>query len=149
MKRKAHRMQHGKPTEIIGVDAIKRTIYHHLVAPPGGVGYSHFPTGRSDEYYLQLTGERLVVVSHRGKRSERRWVPIHPAVEALDCRVYGYAALLLAEIDVQRAAPRIARQASAEDTDGATPPAVPAPPPAKRPPPLPRRKSGFTGAWRR
>lgn len=100
MKRTAHRARWGKPAEILGVDAIKRTIYHHLSAAPGQVGYSHFPTGRSDEYYLQLTGERLVVVSHRGKRAERRWVPIHPAVEALDCRVYAYAALLLAEIDL-------------------------------------------------
>jgi len=100
MKRTAHRARWGKPAEILGVDAIKRTIYHHLSAAPGQVGYSHFPTGRSDEYYLQLTGERLVVVSHRGKRSERRWVPIHPAVEALDCRVYAYAALLLADIDL-------------------------------------------------
>ena len=49
-----------------------------------------------------MTGERLVVVSHRGKRSERRWVPIHPAVEALDCRAYAYAALLLSEVDLGR-----------------------------------------------
>ena len=54
-----------------------------------------FPTGRADEYYDQLTGERLEVVAVRGKRPERRWKPINPNVEALDARVYAYAALLL------------------------------------------------------
>jgi phage terminase large subunit GpA-like protein len=109
LKRSAHRVRWGKPAEILGVDAIKRTIYHHLSAGPGGVGYSHFPKNRSDEYYLQLTGERLVVVSHRGKRAERRWMPIHPAVEALDCRVYAYAGLLLADVDLTKPSARAVR----------------------------------------
>lgn len=95
MKRAARRMHNGRPPEILGVDAIKRTIYHHLSAAPGAPGYCHFPTDRSEEYFLQLTGERLVSVAHRNKRSEYRWVPVHSAVEALDCRVYAYAALLL------------------------------------------------------
>jgi phage terminase large subunit GpA-like protein len=141
MKRTAARMRGGKPAEILGVDAIKRTIYHHLSAGPGGVGYSHFPLGRSEEYYLQLTGERLVTVSHRGKRSERRWVPIHPAVEALDCRVYAYAALLLADIDLARRPAVVAVQAQPEAQ------AVPVPPVPRRPEPV-RRRSNFVGGWR-
>lgn len=103
-KRTAKRAITGRPAEILGVDAIKRTIYHHLSAAPGAAGYCHFPVGRSEEYYLQLTGERLQVIQQRGKRPQRRWVPIHPAVEALDCRVYGYAALLLAGVDLEREA---------------------------------------------
>lgn len=127
LKRTARRARWGKPAEILGVDAIKRTIYHHLAAAPGIVGYSHFPKGRSDEYYLQLTGERLVVVNHRGKRSERRWVPIHPAVEALDCRVYAYAALLLSEVDLSK-----------RPDQKAAPKAKPAPSPKTNRPPAPR-----------
>ena len=96
MKRVAKRLRNGKPPEILGVDAIKRTVYQYLSADKGNIGYCHFPEGRSDEYYSQLTGERLVVVQHRGKRATRAWKPIHPAVEALDCRVYAYAAYLLA-----------------------------------------------------
>jgi phage terminase large subunit GpA-like protein len=147
-KRTARRARTGKPPEILGVDAIKRTIYHFLTAGPGGVGYSHFPRGRSDEYYLQLTGERLVVVSHRGKRSERRWVPIHPAVEALDCRVYGYAALLLAEIDLTRrpaqAAPEGQGDAAAQArVDTQPPPVQRRPGPAKRP-----QRQNFVSNWR-
>jgi phage terminase large subunit GpA-like protein len=147
-KRTARRARTGKPPEILGVDAIKRTIYHHLTAGPGGVGYSHFPRGRSDEYYLQLTGERLVVVSHRGKRSERRWVPIHPAVEALDCRVYGYAALLLAEIDLTRRPAKAAPEAqecaaSQAQVDTQPPPVQRRPGPAKRP-----QRQNFVSNWR-
>lgn len=124
LKRTARRARWGKPAEILGVDAIKRTIYHHLSAAPEAVGYCHFPAGRSDEYYLQLTGERLVVVSHRGKRSERRWVPIHPAVEALDCRAYAYAALLLAEVDLSRKPPPPEKQQAK--------PAATIPPPSRQ-----------------
>jgi phage terminase large subunit GpA-like protein len=107
-RRVARRFRYGKPPEILGVDAIKRTIYHMLSAPAGAAGYCHFPLDRSEEYYLQLTGERLVVVQHRGKRPDRRWVPIHSAVEALDCRVYAYAALLLSGVDLERESARMA-----------------------------------------
>lgn len=97
-KRQAKRMRAGKPAEILGVDQIKRTLFHALSAPLGSPGYCHFPQGRSEEYFLQLTGERLVVVSHHQRRPERRWVPIHQAVEALDCRAYAMAALLFSFI---------------------------------------------------
>ncbi len=95
-KRRARRRRYGKPPEIIGVDQIKLTVYHALSAARGQPGYCHFPTGRSEEWFLQLTGERLVVVTGKGRRPERRWIPIHQAVEGLDCRVYAYAAWLFA-----------------------------------------------------
>lgn len=98
-KRLARRLRDGKPPEILGVDSIKRTIFSYLSASPGKAGYCHFPVGRSDEYYAQLTGERLVPVTVRGRRPERRWKPVHPNVEALDCRVYAYAGLLLYGVD--------------------------------------------------
>ncbi len=101
LKRVANRLKDGRPCELLGVDGIKRTIFHHLSASPNGYGYSHFPAGRSEEYYLQLTGERLMVVATRGRRPERKWVPIHSATEALDCRVYGYAALLLSQLELR------------------------------------------------
>lgn len=123
-KRVARRMRHGKPPEILGVDSLKRTIYSYLMANPGRAGYCHFPRGRSDEYYDQLTGERLVTVQVRGKRPERRWQPIHPAVEALDCRVYAYAALLLLGSDEIKAissglAPKRAKQKPKQAQDQA------------------------------
>lgn len=142
LKRAAIRMREGRPPEILGVDGLKRTIFHHLSAPIGQVGYSHFPEGRSEEYYLQLTGERLMVVNHRGRRPERRWMPINPAVEALDARVYAYAALLLSTIELgnhaHRRQPLITQERDA---------LAMSPPP--RPMPAPRRKSsGFVQGWR-
>ena len=107
-KRTARRMATGRPPEIVGVDAIKRTIYHHLGAPRGSPGHCHFPAGRADEYYEQLTGERLMPVQTRGRRPELRWVQMHAAVEALDCRVYAYAALLLANPTLEAPTPRAA-----------------------------------------
>lgn len=99
MRRSSKRLRNGKPAEILGVDNIKRTIYSYFAVGEGRPGYCHFPVGRSEEYYDQLTGERLVVVKVRGKRAERRWKAIHPNVEALDCRVYAYAALLFYGVD--------------------------------------------------
>jgi phage terminase large subunit GpA-like protein len=94
-RRSAKRLRSGRPPEILGIDSIKRTVYAYLAAEEGKPGYCHFPVGRSDEYYDQLTGERLEVLAVRGKRPERRWKPIHQNVEALDARVYAYAAMLL------------------------------------------------------
>lgn len=143
LKRVAQRLRDGRPSEILGVDGIKRTIFHHLSAPPGATGYCHFPVGRSDEYYLQLTGERLMVQYHRGKRPERRWVPIHPAVEALDCRNYGYAALLLSGAELGRSLPAplvpvIPGQPVPPATSGPTP----------RPARQARARANFATSWR-
>ena len=157
LKRVAMRMKEGRPPEILGVDGIKRTIFHYLSAPLGQTGYSHFPLGRSDEYYLQLTGERLMVVAHRGRRPERRWVPIHPAVEALDARVYAYAALLLSSSETRaKPAPKHAKAdaAGVKETVTTEQEAPPAPrldrlpaSPQQNWQPRPRR-SNFANRWR-
>ena len=151
LKRIAQRMRDGRPPEILGVDSIKRTIFHYLSAAPGNTGYCHFPHGRSEEYYLQLTGERLMVINQRGKRPERRWVPIHPAVEALDCRVYAYAALLLSGLELR--APQAPRSAPEERAIEAPTEAAPPPPvAAERVPAVSRPGRGgrrnFATSWR-
>ena len=105
-KRTARRMMYGKPPEILGVDSIKRTIYHLLNAAPGSPGYCHFPQGRSDEYYQQITAERLIATQERGKRPTMRWVKIHTANEALDCRGYAYAALLMSGVKLVKPKPK-------------------------------------------
>ncbi len=104
MKRRARRVRYGKPPEIVGVDQIKLTVFHALNAIKGQANYCHFPANRSEEYFLQLTGERLIVAASKNRRPERHWVPIHSAVEALDCRVYAYAALLLSRADLSQPA---------------------------------------------
>lgn len=89
--------------EWVGVDEGKSIITRRLrsVTKPGP-GYSHFPSDRPEEWYRQLTGERLVTRYDRHSRPVREWTKIHSAVEALDCRVYGTAALYLADIDLDR-----------------------------------------------
>jgi phage terminase large subunit GpA-like protein len=78
---------------IIGVNAAKEATRQRLLIAEPGPGYCHFPVGRSAAWFEQLTAERLVVERKAGSMI-RRWVlPKHRAAEALDCRIYAYAAL--------------------------------------------------------
>ena len=85
---------------ILGVNAAKDVIRARLHIPlPEGYsgepipGFMHFPADRDVNYFAQLVSERSVVKSVNGQRF-RVW-ELRPgrANEALDCRVYGYAAL--------------------------------------------------------
>lgn len=84
---------------ILGVNAAKDTIVSRLrkEKPEKGdiavAGYMHFPTDRDINYFSQLTAERSVLKTTAGQRY-RVW-ELRPgrANEALDCRVYAYAAL--------------------------------------------------------
>jgi phage terminase large subunit GpA-like protein len=89
--------------EWVGVDEAKSIITRRwrAVSRPGP-GYSHFPSDRHEEWYKQATGERLVTRYDRSGHPIAEWTKIYAAVEALDCRVYAYAALMLSEIDLDR-----------------------------------------------
>lgn len=83
---------------IIGVNAAKDTIASRLAKEyPNGIvqgpGAMHFPADWDLNYFAQLTAERSVLKVQGGQRY-RVWEP-RPgrANEALDCRVYAYAAL--------------------------------------------------------
>lgn len=78
---------------IIGVNAAKDSVRSRLHIAEPGPGYMHFPADRDINYYAQLTSERSVrKVS--GGQAYRVWeLPPGRANEALDCRVYAYAAL--------------------------------------------------------
>ncbi len=78
---------------IIGVNAAKDKIAERLLKDAPGPGYMHFPHDRDAGYFAQLTAERLVLKVAGGQRY-RVWQQIDGrANEALDCRVYAYAAL--------------------------------------------------------
>jgi phage terminase large subunit GpA-like protein len=78
---------------IIGVNAAKEAVRQRLLVDEPGPGYCHFPTGRSDNWFAQLTSEELVI-EPRGGVVQRHWTHKKGlANEALDCRVYAYAAL--------------------------------------------------------
>ena len=78
---------------LIGVNAAKDVISSRLNEARHGPGYMHFPMEREAGYFEQLTAERLVP-ERIGGQLVRKWVQKPGrANEALDCRVYAYAAL--------------------------------------------------------
>lgn len=78
---------------VIGVNAGKEAIRQRLLIKEPGPGYCHFPAGRPAGYFDQLASERLII-ERRAGMIIRRWdLPSHLANEALDVRVYAYAAL--------------------------------------------------------
>jgi phage terminase large subunit GpA-like protein len=92
-KRPSRAGRGNMPLYIVGVDAAKESIYQRLQISEAGPGHCHFPAGRDEEYFRQLTAERLMT-RYVGGRPVREW---HKAKgdrnEALDIRVYAYAAL--------------------------------------------------------
>ena len=99
-KRKAAKGQ-AKP-ELIGVDEGKLWLYRALRVKQAGPRYCHFPLSRDEEYFAQLTGERLIT-RYRNGRPLREWKAMRARVEAQDCRLLALAALILSDIDLEKA----------------------------------------------
>jgi phage terminase large subunit GpA-like protein len=78
---------------MVGVDAAKTALYDRLKIGEVGPGYCHFPIGRDQEYFDQLTAERKFTRYHNGYPKQEWRKPPAARNEALDCRVYAYAAL--------------------------------------------------------
>jgi phage terminase large subunit GpA-like protein len=85
--------KNNTPFFMIGVDPAKSALYDRLRIDQPGPGYCHFPLGRDIQYFEQLTAERMYTRFHNGfpKREWRKESSVRN--EALDCRVYAYAAL--------------------------------------------------------
>jgi phage terminase large subunit GpA-like protein len=78
---------------ILGVNAAKDSIRSRLHIENQGPGYMHFPADRDINYFAQLTAERSVRKTSGGQHYRVWELPPGRANEALDCRVYAYAAL--------------------------------------------------------
>lgn len=78
----------------VGTDTAKERIYSYLKVSEPGEAYCHFSTNVNDEeYFKQLTVEKVVTRYTMG-RPQRVWKkPDGARNEALDCRVYATAAL--------------------------------------------------------
>jgi len=77
----------------LGVNAAKDVIRSRLHLDKPGPGYMHFPVDRDANYFSQLLAERSVLKTVGGQRF-RVWELIGKRRnEALDLRVYAYAAL--------------------------------------------------------
>ncbi|HEX3809596.1 MAG TPA: terminase gpA endonuclease subunit [Rhizomicrobium sp.] len=78
---------------IIGVNAAKDSVRQRLYLDQAGAGYMHFPHDRDINYYAQILAERSVLKIVSGQKFRVWELPSGKANEALDCRVYAYAAL--------------------------------------------------------
>lgn len=88
----------------IGTDTAKQMIYARLKIHQPGAGYCHFPSNYPEEYFKQLTAERIQTKFVNGHPT-RIWVmPKGRRNEALDCRVYGMAALHILNPNLDRLA---------------------------------------------
>ena len=83
----------------IGVDTAKELIYSRLRIKEYGAGYCHFPKKYSEEYFRQLTAEKVITKYRKGFK-KREWVLMRPRNEALDCRVYALSAFTLLNADL-------------------------------------------------
>lgn len=88
----------------IGADTAKSKIYARLKIAPadeagkptGGPGCLHFPLGLPDDYFKQLTAERMVSRYHKGYLRTSWEKDASERNEALDLEVYAYAAAIYA-----------------------------------------------------
>ena len=82
----------------IGTDTAKEKIYGRLKIVEPGPGRMHFPLGLPDEYFKQLTAERMVKRYARGYLKRVWEKDAADRNEALDLEVYNYAAAIYAGV---------------------------------------------------
>ena len=78
----------------IGTDIAKGTIYNRLKLNDVGPGYAHFPIGLDDEFYKQLTAEKLVTSYDKQGFPVQKWIKTRERNDVLDEDIYCYAAAL-------------------------------------------------------
>lgn len=120
----------------VGVHAAKDVVVARLKQKNIGPGYCHFPKDRDEEYFKQLTAERVITKYVKG-------FPVRTYVkdsgvrnEAFDCRVYAYAAVVSLNVKWDAIAARQAKEAEAGPSPQAAP-AAPAAPVTREPDPPP------------
>ena len=89
----------------IGVDTVKDLLFARMRIQEQGAGYIHFADHLNDEYFRQLTAEKIVTRYHKGYK-KRVFEKIRARNEALDCMVYAYAAYTIIGINVNAFADR-------------------------------------------
>jgi phage terminase large subunit GpA-like protein len=73
----------------VAADEAKLWTATRLKIDKPGAGYCHFPAARSQDWYVQLSCERLVI-----ERGQRKWTnPLRQRNEATDCRALAACAL--------------------------------------------------------
>jgi phage terminase large subunit GpA-like protein len=141
---------------MVGVDAAKDAVYARLKITRPGPGFCHFPEDREADWFAQLTAETVSVRYSKGFPT-RVWTKRAGARnEALDCRVYAYAALQSLAVNWGQLARAKFRATAAQPQPEAAPiearpqPAPQPQQPAPRQPFVMRRPGGWLngGGWR-
>lgn len=120
----------------VGVDATKDLLFARMRIQEEGAGYMHFSDKLNDEYFRQLTAEKIVTKFVRGYK-KRVFVKRRPRNEAFDCMVYSVAAYAILNVDVNtisdkiRSEPKEAEKPKENNTRSFVP-----------------RTKGFVNAWR-
>lgn len=85
-------VKNGVQLWAVGSDTCKHLIYGRLRIRDSGAGCYHFPLGVDQQYYLELTGEKLVTKFNKGF-PKREWMRLPGRRnEVLDCECYSLAA---------------------------------------------------------
>lgn len=96
----------------VGSDTAKESIYGRLKIEEFSPGYMHFPLHYDEEYFRQLTGEKIVTKYVKGF-PVREWVKTRARNDALDCRVYAMAALAILNVNLDQAVNWVQKQSEA------------------------------------
>jgi len=97
----------------VGADTAKESIYSRLRIEDHGAGFMHFTINHDEEYFKQLTAEKVITKYVRGFPT-RQWVKTRPRNDALDCRVYAMAALAILNVNLDRAVSRLTKEHTEE-----------------------------------
>lgn len=120
-RRLRKRRKKGFSPFLVADEAAKALITQRLKLEPGAdgmprPGYLHYPANEpafDDEFFAQLTSNRLVERTHRG-RLVREWVQTRVRNEAYDCWKYAIAGFRLSKINPEQRAAVAARIAAGE-----------------------------------
>jgi len=123
----------------IGVHTAKMLLLSRLKIDQPGGGYIHFSEKLDEEYFKQLTSEKLTIRYHRGYQ-KREFKKTRPRNEALDCYVYALASYTIANININAYADKLDQKA----------PETPAEEPKKavKRQFVPRTGGNFVNSWR-
>jgi phage terminase large subunit GpA-like protein len=132
------RLKGGVKHYPIGVSLIKSELYGWLKIPAPTaenpevpIGWCHFSTNvHTEEYFRQLTAERLEITTGKTGRRKYEWVLDHKRNEALDVRVYNRALAYQLGVDrwKRENAPTVASATAGGGTVRPRMPRAPAPP---------------------
>ncbi|UYM14268.1 phage terminase large subunit family protein [Endozoicomonas euniceicola] len=138
--RKRNGRKNVRPVDLfpVGVDEAKSIVMRRLGIKEPGPGYCHFPDDRDQEYFEQLTAEKLITRYRKGF-PHREWHKTRERNEALDCRVYALAALQLMNVNLDKLARRMEAEKQEQEQEPEEQPAT-EPKPEKPPEEKKRRR---------